>query len=546
MLVIDDEADQASLNNLIRQGALSTTYQFLSRLKSVIPHHTFLQYTATPQGNLLLNLIDVLSASFAVVLEPGPDYVGGSTFFARNSPYVRLILPQDIPSDQNPIEEAPHSLREALQLFFVGAASGYRRKDSRPPRRSMMVHPTREKIGHRQYFQWIQGVRGLWEQVLALPYEDPDRVALENQFREAHQELTRSEPNLEPFDQLRLLYAIRQAEVRVINSNAAVRKINWHDNYAWILVGGQMLDRGFTVEGLTITYMPRGPGVGYADTIQQRARFLGYKRPYLGFCRAYLEQDVLDSYRVYVTHEEHLRKRLSAHIQSGKPLQQFRRVFLLDSSLRPTRPSVYDVDYVRPQIEQGFIYPRSPNPDDSATNAAVIASFVRPRAASFIADEGHADRTAFQKHLVSDIANLREIYDELLLPYKVSNFEDSQAWIALMEMIAVQLEPETRNGAPEPAAAVVQMRPTVTTRRATTAGKIDQLFQGAHPDHRGEIYPGDRGIHPCSVSVQVHYVTLTEGPVVAGNVLAESVPVLAVWLDRDLRLDVVVQDQDGP
>ena len=50
-------------------------------------------------------------------------------------------------------------------------------------------------------------------------------------------------------------------------------EIRWQTEYAWILVGGQALDRGFTVEGLTVTYMPRGLGVGNADTVQQRARF---------------------------------------------------------------------------------------------------------------------------------------------------------------------------------------------------------------------------------------------------------------------------------
>lgn len=39
-------------------------------------------------------------------------------------------------------------------------------------------------------------------------------------------------------------------------------------------MGGQKLDRGYTVKGLTVTYMPRPLGVGNADNIQQRARFL--------------------------------------------------------------------------------------------------------------------------------------------------------------------------------------------------------------------------------------------------------------------------------
>ena len=82
--------------------------------------------------------------------------------------------------------------------------------------------------------------------------------------------------------------------MRLVNSLAdADRNIHWRRNYSWILVGGQVLDRGFTVEGLTVTYMPRGPGVGNADTIQQRARFLGYKRSYLGYCRVFLEPGVV-------------------------------------------------------------------------------------------------------------------------------------------------------------------------------------------------------------------------------------------------------------
>ncbi|MCK5615492.1 hypothetical protein KAR91_77225, partial [Candidatus Pacearchaeota archaeon] len=81
VLIVDDEADQAGLNNLVREGEESTTYRRLRRLKNMIPHHTFLQYTATPQGPLLINLIDVLSPGFAKTLTPGQSYVGGAEFF---------------------------------------------------------------------------------------------------------------------------------------------------------------------------------------------------------------------------------------------------------------------------------------------------------------------------------------------------------------------------------------------------------------------------------------------------------------------------------
>jgi hypothetical protein len=54
-LVIDDEADQASLNNKVRQGNESATYRRIVEIRQLLPHHTFLQYTATPQALLLMN-----------------------------------------------------------------------------------------------------------------------------------------------------------------------------------------------------------------------------------------------------------------------------------------------------------------------------------------------------------------------------------------------------------------------------------------------------------------------------------------------------------
>src|SRR5690606_26362168 len=96
VLVIDDEADQAGLNTLVREGEESTTYRHLTSLRRHLPHHTFLQYTATPQAPLLINIIDVLSPNFVEVLSAGPDYVGGKDFFIDNRVLVRRILPSEV------------------------------------------------------------------------------------------------------------------------------------------------------------------------------------------------------------------------------------------------------------------------------------------------------------------------------------------------------------------------------------------------------------------------------------------------------------------
>jgi hypothetical protein len=67
-LIIDDEADQVSLNNEVNQGDESSTYSSLLGLRDVLPNHTYLQYTATPQAPLLINIIDALSPNFVRVL----------------------------------------------------------------------------------------------------------------------------------------------------------------------------------------------------------------------------------------------------------------------------------------------------------------------------------------------------------------------------------------------------------------------------------------------------------------------------------------------
>ena len=276
VLIFDDEADQAGLNNLVNQGEESTTYRELRTLKEAVPHHTFLQYTATPQGPLLINLIDVLSPAFAATLTPGPDYTGGRHFFLTDQPLIREIPPADIPSNTNVLSEPPDSLLEAMRLFLLGVASGTIRDRARG-NRSMMVHPSQRTGGHAQYFGWVNAIRDAWLSILQSP-NDPDYPELVTEFREAYNDLARTVSDIEPFDDLlaRLPRAIRRTEIHLVNAvRGHTPTIDWRASYAHILVGGQALDRGFTVEGLTVTYMPRGVGARRADTVQQRARFFG-------------------------------------------------------------------------------------------------------------------------------------------------------------------------------------------------------------------------------------------------------------------------------
>ncbi|MEL7005220.1 MAG: Z1 domain-containing protein, partial [Bacteroidota bacterium] len=307
-LIIDDEADQASLNIRVRVDEESSTYRRILDLRDNFPLHTYLQYTATPQALLLINLIDLLSPDFAYTLTPGETYTGGSTFFEDYlQRLVRQIPPRDIPNRNKASKTPTDSLLYSLKIFFVGVAAGWiNRSNSSNVNRSMMIHPDRRTAGHNKYYQWVRSIKDHWEAILEKDIDDRDRVELLEEFRDAYEDLNETAIELPLFDDIarQLPIMIRETRVHEVNARTGrTPEIPWNRFYSHILVGGQALDRGFTVEGLTVTYMPRPLGVGNADTVQQRARWFGYKAGYLGYCRVFLSDRAIQTYQEYVNHE---------------------------------------------------------------------------------------------------------------------------------------------------------------------------------------------------------------------------------------------------
>ena len=241
VLLIDDEADQASLNTKIALGQDSTTYRRLMELREVLPTHTYLQYTATPQAPLLVSIIDSLSPNFVEVLEPGDAYVGGRELFTNGNAFVRIIPLQDVPMRNHLPKEPPESLIEALRVFMVGVAVGVHR-DSILDNRSMLVHPSRLVAHHRRYSYWIRNMLSDWKRVLALCDDDPDKLELIQEFSYAYDDLAASVGHLPPFSELTrsLPGALLNTQVLPVNaSEGSTPQVEWRNAYGWILVGGE-------------------------------------------------------------------------------------------------------------------------------------------------------------------------------------------------------------------------------------------------------------------------------------------------------------------
>ena len=543
VLLIDDEADQASLNINVQREPESTTYRCLMELRQRLINHTYLQYTATPQAPLLISIIDSLSPDFVQVLDPGPEYVGGKEFFSDNLNYIRDIPLEDVPTRSNTLTEPPESLLKALRVFMVGVTAGFIISRN-TGNRSMLVHPSHLTAQHREFYNWVRNIVEEWKQILKLPDNDPDKLELIEEFQTAHDDLSKTvESGFPTFDRLKSSFSLVFRNTRILEVNARsgrTPQVDWRSAYGWILVGGQAMDRGFTIEGLTVTYMPRGIGVGNADTVQQRARFFGYKKSYLGYCRIYLQQATLHAFQSYVEHEEYIRKQLQNVQRTGGSLNDWKRTFILDPALRPCRHQVLEFDYMRDQFSNRWVSPRIVLESDSIiqANTETVNEFLSR--INLVENEGHSDRTVIQRHKVCRDALLSDVMKQLLVRMRISGTSDSQRNVGLLLQLSQALEKEF-----EERCTIYLMSPSEKRqRRVRDNGEIHNLYQGEAPvrpiERRGEIYPGDRALHDNdNVSIQIHIINLMR----QGNVIKESVPIIAVWVPARLAIPWIHQDQ---
>lgn len=381
-LIVDDESDQASLNtnasrirtNRVPTTAMSTTYERILGLRDVLPHHSYLQYTATPQANLLLAQTDLLNPSFSELVTPGDAYTGGHAFFKGAAGLTVDIPPGDVPTAQTPLKSPPKSLLSALRYFLLVAAQHALTRDrkSLKPKdrnRSMMVHPAAATASHKVYKNWVErAYRSLKKMVGDERVTKPASVAAI--FQSEYNSLAKTYPGIKPLRDLieamveDVFTDLDHAEV---NSTPEANEVDWTATRYWILIGGANLDRGYTVEGLCITYMPRALGGSpAADTLQQRARFFGYKKSYLGLCRVFLQAGVRQAFTEYIEHEDFVREALEKH--RGKPLRDWRRDFILTQMLRPTRLSVVGLGTRRVLVDEWMV-PSVLHRDASAVSA---------------------------------------------------------------------------------------------------------------------------------------------------------------------------------
>jgi hypothetical protein len=506
VLIIDDEADQASLNTYARKNSksedweddeYSSTYSSILDLRATLQNNSYIQYTATPQGPLLINIMDLLSPKFHVVLSPGKSYTGGKTFFEDNHDLIVSIPDKEVYHHKhNKLSECPQSLIDALQVFLMGVAINVN-IEGKESFLSMMIHADREQDASKKFYDWVKKLIDNWSDILKdKPDNDPSKIELINEFKENYNEVISRLKNPPTFKNVmpEVIEVILDTNIELVIQGS--REIDWSNASSHILVGADMLNRGYTVEGLMVSYMPRySIGKSNADTIQQRCRFFGYKQNYLDTCRVYLPNESILEYKEYVEHEEIMRTNLKE-----KTLEQYEQLLILSNAMNPTRNNILSVDLVRQKLN-GW---RQMNAlQHIIENISFVCDFLVCHKFKLFKDYGTSDRN--HRYVKLDIKEAIEF----LKDFKIANMPD-----ALRKSSTIQYLRYLADKKGIKYAYVFEMAYDVKQGRERSLEldkgrlKINNIFSGRSTSG-SEKYPGDKGIKfEDSLCIQIHKIKI--------------------------------------
>ena len=428
VLIIDDEADQASLNGYAYKNSkaeeweddeYTATYSSILRLKSKLPNHSYIQYTATPQGPLLINIVDLLSPKHHTVLTPGKNYTGGKTFF-KDEPGLIITIPDSevYHSKHNNLTECPQSLVKALQLHLMSVAIVVRIK-KKEPHLSMMVHADKEQDASEKFYNWVANLIQTWASMIEVSKQDLAYQEMYQSFCQIYPEAIKEyQAHNEEFPSFAEIWEeipdiVHDTNIALLISRNKVKDIDWTCSPSHILVGAEMLNRGFTVDRLAITYMPRHSiGKSTADTIQQRCRFFGYKRNYLYSCRVFLPEDTILEYVDYVEHEEEMRQWL----KENKDLTKVEQLLIISPHLNATRKNILSKNTVTTKLNG---WRQMSTFQCIEENTLLVNQFIQQHKFTLFKDYNTADRN--HRYIKLPIKEVIQFLSE----YKCQNMTDS-------------------------------------------------------------------------------------------------------------------------
>lgn len=332
VLLLDDEADQATPNSQAARDEMSAINRLLKEIWDLTPTGSYVGYTATPFANIFMNPNDeqeLYPADFIIDLPRPKAYFGAERLFGASVPQDSeqeddgLDVVRSVPEEDTEVltptrprdgweGSVPRSLEEALTWFVL--ATAIRRARGQKDHSSMLIHTThfvdphfamRDAVG-----EWLDalrkdlaavteaGIRELWE-------AEKDRAAVVRQAPMPTWPEIRSQ----------LPGVVGELEIIVDNGSSDERldyaQFNTDGSRRLrtvVAIGGGTLSRGLTLEGLVVSYFIRTSNT--YDTLLQMGRWFGYRPGYEDLQRIWATDGLAEDFRFLGVVEQELRSEI--------------------------------------------------------------------------------------------------------------------------------------------------------------------------------------------------------------------------------------------
>lgn len=314
MLLIDDESDYASINTNQEEDP-TIINERIRTLLNLFRKSAYVAYTATPYANIFIDHAaenenvgkDLFPEDFIYALEAPTNYFGAEKIFLDQE--KRFLVPVSdhldiIPSKHKKdhrLDYLPESLEDAIRLFILNVAIRHLRGQEKK-HNSMLVHITRYTGVHKdvaknisEYFEGLKRVILVKGSLSEPELKDDLLQDLKITFENHHKKVE--------FDWTEVIRKVIDIiEVIVIREVHTDTKIplEYQDDYPTnaIVIGGTSLSRGYTLEGLSVSYFLRT--TVFYDTLMQMGRWFGYRTDYEDLCRIYMTDRMFENFKTII------------------------------------------------------------------------------------------------------------------------------------------------------------------------------------------------------------------------------------------------------
>jgi len=345
VMIIDDEADQASLNtNINKKDELSPINRWIQVLRDC-DFHVYLQTTATPQALFLQDEGDAFLPEFVISTRAGNGYIGGNYFFENDdfgsSKHIEIVDAIDV-GRLRTSNQIPNSVAESIVLFFLASAILRLQESTHNTQNyTYLLHTSFKQNDHTLSTKLVEEFKNQFAIELGIADRrsiDDIEPSFKKKLESSYANLQKTFNNIPKLEDILKEAAKKIASTQVKEINAKTGggvdrdPLSRHTLY----IGGTKISRGVTVKNLLVTYYGRDTksGIAQIDTVLQHARMYGYRQNELPAIRIYLPLHLAQ--RFYDIHQTDNDMRLLC--QSIKA--PIREIPLANKDLKPSRRNV--------------------------------------------------------------------------------------------------------------------------------------------------------------------------------------------------------------